>query len=693
MKSTHRIALLVLIVMFPLPAGTASCAGLPSAEEMQIKVQWIRGHLLPAIATEKSPLASATPDSAALPFAFTYDGQPSRQLLGGWKYEQTVRKLDDQRTEHKLAWTDPKTQLCICLTAIDYQDLPAVEWLVEMSNRGSVNTPIIENVEPLNASEPCPQGFTVHHALGDSNSADSFAPQTDVVPAGDCTPRAYRTVGGRSSEGHMPYFSIDFGGRGVAAAIGWAGQWRAEFVQNQDKVVRTAIGQEQTHYVLYPGETVRTPRILLVFWKGEDSLRGNNLFRRVVMNHYSKQQDGHPIFPPICGTLSVKGEAADGSYEGPHVAVMPILKQRGVEVFWFDMNPQHWYGDFPKDTGTWVPLPKRFPHGFKPVGDAARQAGIDFLLWFEPERAQPGAYIFNTHPEWLTQINKNGGGLFRLGDPVARKWLTDYIDVQITAAGLKWLRWDFNMQPLPFWRHDDAPDRQGIAEIRHVEGLYAMWQDLQQRHPGLYVDICASGGRRLDFETLSYGVPLWHSDMQCAPWVPSADQLQNSALWQWVPMHGCAQPGLEPSYAFRSAMTAGNLLCAGRNGQMATDDPAEGNAVGRTIAIYHKLRPYMLGDFYPLLPHDKSETVWYAYQFHRDDTNAGMAMVFRREKCEESNCTIRLRGLDPSATYTVTFEDSPETRTLTGKDLEALQITLAKKPASAIVYYAKSSSK
>ena len=50
------------------------------------------------------------------------------------------------------------------------------------------------------------------------------------------------------------------------------------------------------------------------------------------------------------------------------------------------------------------------------------------------------------------------------------------------------------MDPRAWWKAADTPDRQGMAEIRHIEGLYAFWDGLLQRHPGLMIDNCASGG-------------------------------------------------------------------------------------------------------------------------------------------------------------------------------------------------------
>ncbi|PUU97480.1 alpha-galactosidase, partial [Acinetobacter baumannii] len=50
---------------------------------------------------------------------------------------------------------------------------------------------------------------------------------------------------------------------------------------------------------------------------------------------------------------------------------------------------------------------------------------------------------------------------------------------------------------------EDAPDREGIAEIRSVEALYEIWDGYRARIPGLLIDNCGGGGSRVDLETLS----------------------------------------------------------------------------------------------------------------------------------------------------------------------------------------------
>ncbi|UCH36644.1 MAG: alpha-galactosidase [Armatimonadota bacterium] len=615
------------------------------------------------------------------PFSFTYDGRRSSEFLQTWQLQSSRRSLDARRTEHRLIYADPASGLVVRCTAIEYRDFPAVEWMLQFHNGGRDNTAILEDIQALDAriAAPKQRPVTLHRSLGDSNSAESFAPVEDIIAPGRQITLAPN--GGRSSDGQLPFFNLARRGAGMVMAVGWSGQWEAAFERDGD-TVRVRSGMQNTHLRLYPGETIRTPRIVVLLWRGDEALRGNNLFRQLLMSHYLPRRDGELVLPPICGSV---GEVEpDGSYEGPHIRVMPILASRGIEVFWSDMDPQQWYPKgFPEGTGTWEPDPVKYPRGMKPVGDAAHAAGLGYLLWFEPERVHFDTFIDREHPEWVMKPDGEWSQLFGLHDPGARKWLTDYIDAQISAAQLDWIRWDFNIEPLGFWRRNDAPDRQGMTEIRHIEGLYAMWDELRARHPGLVVDICASGGRRIDLETLTRGLPLWHSDLQCSGAHPAADQLQNGGLNRWVPLHGCGNFGYEPSYVFRSAMTAGNILATN------TSAPESAEAVKRTVALYRKVRPYMSGDFYPLFPHSASEDTWYGYQFHRADLDAGMVLVFRREESPDAKQTVRLRGLKPELRYEVTCEDAEVRRTAKGRNLSALSVEIPAAPESALLFYRK----
>jgi alpha-galactosidase len=675
-RSSWRPLCIAILLTAAFNASRTNAAVVAKPAEIQRRNAWIQERLL-----DEKP---------RVPFSFLYDGKKSDELLAVWRKKATAKRIDDVRTQHTVTWTDPKTTLEIRCVAVQYADYPAIDWVLALSNTGAKDTPIIEQIRPLDLQIESRgmAGFAIHHSLGDSNSGRSFAAVDDVLTSAKPGPVVLAPGGGRSSDPHMPYFNVDWQTGGIAAAVGWSGQWDAAFAVDPNGDLRFRAGQQLTHLKLHPGETIRTPRILLVFWDGSAAIRGNNLLRRLMMAHYMPRRGGKLVLPPICA--AVNWADADGNYERPHVAAAKPLARRGIEVLWSDMDPQQWYPKgFPEGTGTWEPDPAKYPNGLKPVGDAAKAAGLEYLLWFEPERVHPGSKIDREHPEYVMKPQGEWSQLFRLHDAKARKWLTDYIDVQITAGRVSWLRWDFNIDPLGFWRRNDEPDRQGITEIRYIEGLYAMWDDLRARHPGLMIDNCAGGGRRIDIETCSRSLPLWHSDMQCDGTKPAADQLQNGGLNRWIPLHGCGNFALEPSYIFRSAMTAGNILVAASSKSCLSDADPTAEAVRKTVAVYKKLRPLMIADFYPLLPHDESQSQWYGYQFDNPELEAGCVILFRREKCAEASKTIRLSGVNPGVSYEVTNLDGGAPTTIVGRDLleKGLSAEIKDKPGAALITY------
>ena len=111
----------------------------------------------------------------------------------------------------------------------------------------------------------------------------------------------------------------------------------------------------------------------------------------------------------------------------------------------------------------------RFPHGLRTIADAVEKEGLRFLMWFEPERVVAGTFLAKEHPEWVISPSGDGGGLYHLGIPEARRFMTDYLDAAIKAYKLSCLRIDYNIDPLAFWRFMDAkdPNRVGLTENFH----------------------------------------------------------------------------------------------------------------------------------------------------------------------------------------------------------------------------------
>ena len=59
----------------------------------------------------------------------------------------------------------------------------------------------------------------------------------------------------------MPFFDVTVNDAGYIIAIGWTGDWRAEFAEC-DNGVRVKTGLKEKHFYIKPGEKVRTSSVL-----------------------------------------------------------------------------------------------------------------------------------------------------------------------------------------------------------------------------------------------------------------------------------------------------------------------------------------------------------------------------------------------------------------------------------------------
>ena len=343
-----------------------------------------------------------------------------------------------------------------------------------------------------------------------------------------------------------------------------------------------------------------------------------------------------------------------------------------------------WFeGGFPDGVGNWFCKPQGFPRGLKPISDFCHTNGLKFLVWFEPERVAANSRIAREHPEFV--FGGNRGGLFKLSDPAARRYLTDLLSGLITDFGIDTYRNDFNMDPLDFWRGADAPDRQGLTEIRYVEGHYALWDELRARHRGLWIDNCSSGGRRIDLETLSRSVPLWRSDTGCAPGHAEWDQAQAYGLSQFVPLFtSCAW---EPkAYILRSA-ASGGAIC-----QFDFLNPKFSLAAAKAaLDEVKENQKYWYGDYYPLTAGPADANGWLAWQLHRPDLNSGIILGFRRSACPYPSVQVNCHALRPEARYEIEWSDENLARrrqTLTGRELMTdFELRAPAKSSSLLVRY------
>jgi alpha-galactosidase len=336
-----------------------------------------------------------------------------------------------------------------------------------------------------------------------------------------------------------------------------------------------------------------------------------------------------------------------------------------------------WYGASEKPwsqrTGSWIPNPQQFPGGLAPVGAAARQAGIGFGLWFEPERVVPGTVLDKEYPDWILRMDPPryrptnpmlDAGLLHLGKSEVQDWLTEMISEYVEQTPLAYFRHDFNhFNSISFLRAADEPGRTGVNEIRYAEGLYRVLDRLRSRFPTLVMEGCASGGRRIDLETLQRNHLYWKADHIYGE--PSHQQTTLFAGLHWLPggfLNSTVLDLQEDLYALHS--TLGGSLTVGWDPTQMTPDPRaryfqqayDPELAKSQIASFKAVRHLFDGDFFPLTPYSPNPAYWLGWQFHRHDLDEGVAVVFRREQAGDSRRKLVLHGLDPRGSYALRVE-------------------------------------
>jgi alpha-galactosidase len=639
--------------------------------------------------------------SADPPFSFTYNGRPSTEFLATWKVDRTTKKLDAHRTAHTLVYSDPAGGLSVRCEAVEYDDYPAVEWTLHFKNSGATDTPIIENIQSLDVrwQRGGNAEFLLHHNIGSPADGTDYTPLESVLAGGKT--KRISAAGGRSTNSDMSYFNLERNkDDGLIVVVGWPGQWAADFIRDVDQGLRIRAGQELTHFKLLPGEEIRTPLSVLMFWKGGDWIRAQNVWRGWMIDHNMPRPGGKLPAPMLLAYLGGAYEEMYRSTEQIHFQWFNRYLEEKIplDYWWMDAG---WYqcdpGGWPQ-VGTWEVDKKRFPNGLRTIADYVHSKGMKTLLWFEPERVAAGTWLTQNHPEWILGGNK--GGILNFGNPDVLKWITNRVDKILVDEGIDLYRQDFNIDPLGYWRAADAADRQGITEIRHVTNLLAYWDELRRRHPDMLIDECASGGRRNDLEMMRRAVPMWRSDKTMEP---IGQQSMTYGLSMWIPYFGTGTvawgdaayfiTGKSPieSYGFWcSACPSLNLLFDVRERGLDYEK------IRQLTAQWRVVMPYYYGDYYPLTKTTRDNDVWIAWQFDRPEQGDGIVETFRRKDSVYESARLKLRGLDPKATYEITRIDQPNgpSSTRSGEELltKGLPISIDERPGVVIYRYRVSSS-
>ena len=353
---------------------------------------------------------------------------------------------------------------------------------------------------------------------------------------------------------------------------------------------------------LAPGQTFTTvPVAIAVSADGFDGAVAQlTAYRRAIRRRHDDYRRLPVIFNDYMNTLM--GEPTTERL----LPLIDAAAAAGAEYFCIDAG---WYAELGEpwwDTvGAWQPSATRFPHGITEVLDRIRAHGMVPGLWLEPEVVGVASPVAGRLPDEAffsrrgRRVVEHGRYHLDLRHPAAVRHLDDVIDALVTELGIGYFKLDYNINGGP------GTDTGGLSAGAGLLGhnrAHLDWLDaVLDRHPGLVIENCASGGARMDYALLSRLQLQSTSDQQdfrrnaaIAAAAPAAVTPEQGAVWAYP------QPDFtddEIAFTLCSALL-GRIHLSGHLDQMTDQQQA---LVAAAIDTYKRIRPD-LAQAVPLWP-------------------------------------------------------------------------------------------
>lgn len=341
----------------------------------------------------------------------------------------------------------------------------------------------------------------------------------------------------------------------------------------------------------------------------------------------------------------------------------------GAEVFfidasWYAPPHSHWWST----VGDWQVDRERFPDGLAPIRDRVKEHGMLWGLWMDAERIGQESQLAQSHPEWLAVAydgTSRPGGMIDLTNPDVAQWMEDQIGRVIVEHQLDFFRLDYNVSSLGPGAYSL---REGFVENhywRYYETLYAIYERLRARFPDVIFENCAGGGGRSDIGMVGHFSHTWVTDWQIAPRSFSITNGMTMALPpEYVDRLLAGQSGhVTADIDFQARLllfarpTIGQLYPNG-----AAPNPAQLSRVRHMVDLYKSfvrplLHPGQIYHHTPTVPAPEPQG-WGVLELASRERTHAIAGLFRLSASCEPEYLLRMRGLDVSRRYRVTWDNT-----------------------------------
>ena len=299
-------------------------------------------------------------------------------------------------------------------------------------------------------------------------------------------------------------------------AMEWSGNFKTDFeIDIQDNLrIISGINNYASPYTLQPGEEFTTPPFLYTFstkGKGEAS---RNL-QQWARNYKILDGKGTRL------TLLNNWESTFFDFDENKLAdILKDTKKLGVDLFLLDDG---WFGNkYPRNgdnagLGDWQENKTKLPNGISALVKEAKNDGVKFGIWLEPEMVNPKSELYEKHPDWVIKQPKREEYYFRnqlvldLTNPKVQDYVFGIIDTLFTKnPALAYIKWDCNA--VIYNAYSAHLKNQSHLYIDYVRGLYKVLERVRAKYPKVPMMLCSGGGGRVDYAALQYFTEFWPSD-------------------------------------------------------------------------------------------------------------------------------------------------------------------------------------
>jgi alpha-galactosidase len=348
----------------------------------------------------------------------------------------------------------------------------------------------------------------------------------------------------------------------------------------------------------------------------------------------------------------------------------------GVELFCVDDG---WFGARRSDMaglGDWVVRTDAFPQGMEPLVQEVQRLGMKFGLWIEPEMVNPDSDLYRRHPDWVLHFpgrertESRNQLILDFGRPEVVEYIFNVLDELVTRYDIAFFKWDMNRLAT------EPGSVVGKAIWRaHTAAVYSLMDRLRARHPALDIQSCSGGGGRIDLGMLARADQVWVSDntdtfdrIRIQEGFSLAYPARCMEAWVTHEHSHITQRTTPLSLRFDVAMR-GVLGIGSSLNELSAEELAE---YARYIVFYKRIRHVIQeGRLYRLERLEEFQTSVIEYVLP-DGREAVYSIAVRDHQIGSVRPAALLKGLLPSAIYSVTDRDGDEVQRATGYELMTL---------------------